>query len=106
MKFSNHASALEWAKVKARELAVDSSKARGAFQYEISIHVHNDSVDVSGVSEIRPPATTAEDEFLNSEGALQLPDSDIDSMVKSGNALFLESVVTARAIGKIMPGLD
>ena len=77
MKFKSHADAVEWAEVKVREMADTSALARGAGDYEISVTVHSESVDVSGTPEDSNPS----------------------------GSLFLETVVMGRAIGKINPGL-
>jgi N-methylhydantoinase A/oxoprolinase/acetone carboxylase beta subunit len=108
-KFRSHAAAVEWAKQRVAEMAGESALARGAGDYEITVSVHNESVDVSGVHEILPPLEPVETGMDHPEGQRSmcepaLPDGSEETPVQAGS-LFLETVVSARAIGKINPGV-
>ena len=100
-EFQKHADAVEWAKTKANELARKSALERGADEVEISVTVNNNEAEIS---------STYKDDTKEDVGG---PDGSSGNTVKietagrdkncshRGNQLLLETIVTARAAGKI-----
>ncbi|MDA8425693.1 MAG: hydantoinase/oxoprolinase family protein [Treponema sp.] len=121
--FSEYDEALEWARRTARELAQSSAAARGAREIEISVSVDDSAVQLPGAyAEGLPAETEAADEVADgnddeSEGeSLAKPDSGprLGAAAAAperpstaarppapGSRLLLETLVTARAAGKI-----
>ena len=89
--FPEHSQAVEWAKVRARELAEKSALARGAEEIEISISVDDNEVQISAAYAEGSPAASE-----RVEAAPAASDGNT-----GGASLLLETLVTARAAGKI-----
>jgi N-methylhydantoinase A/oxoprolinase/acetone carboxylase beta subunit len=79
--FSEQSEAVEWAKSRAYELASASALARGAEEMEISVSVNDNEVQISGA-------------YADGSSAA----ADVASQKST---LLLETLVTARAAGKI-----
>lgn len=100
-EFQKHADAVEWAKTKAHQMAEESALARGAEEVQISVTVNDNEVEISSIYKD------------DAEKGVELPDASKEDVVEietagkdkccnmSGNQLLLETIVTARAAGKI-----
>ena len=89
--FPEHSQAVEWAKVGAGDLAEKSALARGAEEIEISISVDDNEVQISAAYAEGSPAASE-----RVEAAPAASDGNT-----GGASLLLETLVTARAAGKI-----
>ena len=88
--FLTRSDSIEWAKAEVERMARESALAKGADRVEVSVTAADNEVDISGYYlEEKEKATDAAqaDNEPNPE--------------RSGNMLYLESVVSARAVGKV-----
>lgn len=99
--FKKHADAVKWAKTKANDLARKSALDRGADEVEISITVNDNEVEIS--STYKDDTQKGVDVSVDSSGNTVKFETigEDENYGKSGNQLFLETIVTARAAGKI-----
>lgn len=80
IEFQEHINAVEWAKTKAYDLATEAALSRGADEVEITVLINNNEAEISSV---------------------YLDDAKEGAEIPKGNQLLLETIVTARAAGKI-----
>jgi N-methylhydantoinase A/oxoprolinase/acetone carboxylase beta subunit len=103
--FAKRADAVEWARTKASEMVAVSARARGAAVFEQSVTVLHDQLDISGMRE-RGAHHIVEETFVPDAGhsaatVETVPPDDEQEQEQERKQLLLETVVTARAIGKI-----
>lgn len=98
--FKNHADSIEWAKTRAHELALASALARGAGDVEITVFTRNNEVEIAG----EVPAEQTDDADDPAATGHTDPDEPLDAekiMGVAGHQLLLETIVSARAVGKV-----
>lgn len=88
--FLKHSDSIVWAKAEVEEMARASALAKGADHVEISVTAVDNEVDISGYY------LEMKENDASASSAASEPNAE-----KTGNLLFLESVVTARAVGKV-----
>lgn len=98
--FKNHADSIAWAKTRAHELALAAALARGADDVEIAVFTRDNEVEIAG--EVPAEQTENADESAGADK----PETDgpLDAeklMGRSSNQLLLETIVSARAVGKV-----
>lgn len=93
--------AVEWAKSKVFEMAAASASARGAEEFEITVTVLHDEVDISGMRENGVRKIVEETDPSAALVADTAPDAGSETPDEEVKKLLLETVVAARAIGKI-----
>ncbi|AET69843.1 N-methylhydantoinase A/acetone carboxylase, beta subunit [Desulfosporosinus orientis DSM 765] len=97
-KFTKHSDAVEWAETKVYEMAKTSAQLRGAVDVEIFVTVHNNEVEVFGVSDENVECGVKDSSNKNS---IQSNKIKADESVSQKNKLLIETIVTARAVGNI-----
>ncbi|MHB1484415.1 MAG: hydantoinase/oxoprolinase family protein [Saccharofermentanales bacterium] len=94
MEFEEHHDAVAWAKKMAYDIALFSAKERGAESPEIKVSVHNNEFEIGMADEGDDAGKGVE--VPAKQGDIGVNEEDIKD-----NTLLLETVVMARATGKI-----
>ena len=99
--FIKYQESVAWAKGKAAELARSSAMAKGADQVEVSVSVYDDTAEIAGYRFTREKSDS--EGQSDDDGFLDLPyQAAADQNAgDERNRLLLETVVSARAVGKI-----
>lgn len=100
-EFQKHGDAVEWAKTKAYDMARTSALDRGADEVDISVIVNDNEAEIS--STYKEDTGKDVEALAGSCGNTVLNETMSKDRVlnKKGNKLLLETIVTARAGGKI-----
>lgn len=102
--FKTHDDSIEWAKNKAHELAMAAAQARGAGDIEMTVMIKNSEVAV-GAEVPLAASDDLEHAPADAEPVGQPdPESPLDAdqiMGSASNQLLLETIVSARAVGKV-----
>lgn len=102
--FKTHHDSIEWAKNKANELALAAALARGAGDIEMAVTIKNSEVAVGGEIPIATPDDLEHgpDNIAPAGQPDQEGPLDADQIMgQASNQLLLETIVSARAVGKV-----